>query len=524
MVERDFSLKKDILQLQKKVTDLELTATELNEALTKFDTTTLDDLKQRVEDIEDLTMVENAAVIELKKMLEGTKPEQTPETISPQLEEKLKSLEEKVQNITTLSTADTSKPGQDITNIKEVFDSFKNDLENKVKTIETRFSSVGSTPSLPDLSTLKEELKTAVLASMPDYNLIRNDVQSVIQTFKSEFEKEKEGVESALDIIKSKLEEPLPQSVIEKLGKITGDLQTNNMKVEAVQQYVENFHNELNQLRPLIIKLETFERLMDLHEEVSEKLQAFKEVENTIKDSIEINAEMERHIQREADKFKNFTKDISRIDTSLSKLSKDVSSKFVKRDELKSVKENLNLMTQDHETLKRHIDEITDPLKDRISSIERNISDIQDTTMGFDKRIDSTEKILRTAQDDMSVFQGNLMVLEQGKLDLTASVSNLQEVAFKKQPKSEMSELVKKIDSLNIEIERIKSLNPDDKTNELVNKINELESKIESVRSSTIFDEQLSEIISRLVFLESRLAGMEGVMQDMPRYSPIVVE
>ncbi|MEM5806003.1 MAG: hypothetical protein QXM85_02285, partial [Candidatus Aenigmatarchaeota archaeon] len=100
MTKEDFSLKKDVLQLQKKVADLELTMTELKEALSKFDTAVIDDLKQRVEDIEDLTMVENAAVIELKKMLESTKSEQPQETISPQLEERLKTLEEKVSNIT----------------------------------------------------------------------------------------------------------------------------------------------------------------------------------------------------------------------------------------------------------------------------------------------------------------------------------------------------------------------------------------------------------------------------------------
>lgn len=518
MVKEDFSLKKDVLQIQKKIADLELGATELKETLTKFDTAVLDDIKQRVEDVEDLTMVENAAVIELKNMLEAAAPkaEQPQEVVSPQLEERLNSLEQKVSSIavpnveeikssitSSLPTApivDMTKFDQTTNEIKSSFSTLQTDLNNKINGFEERLLQMKNTLTyLPDLNTLKTNLKNEVLSSIPDYNLIRSDMQGMIETFKSEFATEKEKIETALAMVKNQIETPLPERAVEELEKIRNEWLMNNAKVEAVEKFVENFSNEMNQLKPIIKKLETFEKLMDLQTEITEKLDAFKEYRDHIENAMAKNEEVEKRIQREVSKMKNTEKMFSQIDQSLSVMSKQM------------------------ERNKREIDEVVRPLEDRIESTAKNVKDFQDMGMSLDKKLDFVEKNIATVQDDMSVFQGNLMVLEQGRSDMTASIANLQETVFKKQPKNEVVELAKRVDSLDAELQSIKSLKPEDTTNELVNKINELEGRIETVRAPTPFDEHMSEIVSRLVFLESRLVGLEGMIQDT-RYAPIVVE
>ncbi len=499
MVKEDFSLKKDVLQIQKKVADLELTATELKEALSKFDTAVLDELKQRVEDIEDLTMVENAAVIELKKMLEGTKPEQPQETTSPQLEERLNSLEQKVSGITvpnveeikssitsslpTAPTVDITKLEGALVELRSGFDILQTDLNNKISGFEERVSQMKNTLTfLPDLNTLKVDLKNEVLSALPDYELVRSDMQSIVETFRSELETEKGKIEATLEMVKNQIETPLPERAVEELEKIRNDWLVNIGKIEAVEKFVENFSNEMNQLKPIIKKLETFEKLMDLQTEITEKLNAFKEYRDHIEDAMVKNEEVEKRIQREVSKMKNTEKMFSQIDKSLSVLSKEM------------------------ERNKRETDEVVEPLEDRIESMVKNVRDFQDVTMSLDKKLESIEKTLTMSQDDMSVLQGNLMSME----------NRLSE--------SGLSDVKNVVLSLEGKIDAIKSLIPEDTTNELVKKINELDSKMESIRASSVFDEQMSEIVSRLVFLESRLVAMEGMIQDIPRYSPIVVE
>ncbi len=498
MVKEDFSLKKDVLQVQKKIADLELTATELKEALTNFDTAALDELKQRVEDVEDLTMVENAAVIELKKMLEDTAPKteqpQETETTSPQLEERLNSLEQKVSSITVPNieeikssitsslpaapSVDTTKLDEAMNEIKNSLETLRTNLENKIFSVQEKLSTIESSMQLPNVEMLKNDVKNYVLSSLPDNEWIKNELHS----FKSYLDAEKVKLDSLMQRIEKDLQMPLPEKAVDELGKIRNDWMVNIAKIEAVEKFVENFSNEMNQLKPIIKKLETFEKLMDLQTEITEKLEAFKEYRDHIEDAMAKNEEVEKRIQREVNKMKNTEKMFSQIDQSLSVLSKEM------------------------ERNKRETDEVVRPLEDRIESMVKNVKDFQDVTMSLDKKMESIEKTLTMSQDDMSVLQGNLMGMENRLSE--SGLSNVKNVVL----------------SLEGEIDAIKSLMPEDTTNGLVKKINELEGKIESIRASTIFDEQMNEIVSRLVFLESRLVAMEGVIQDIPRYSPIVVE
>jgi len=306
-------------------------------------------------------------------------------------------------------------------------------------------------------------------------------------------------LENLMQRLKKDLQMPLPEKAVEEL-KIRNDWLIDIAKIEAVEKFVENFSNEMNRLKPIFKKLETFEKLMNLQTEIREELEVFKGYRDRAEKAITMNEEAERRIQQEVSKIKNTEKMFSRIDESLSSLP------------------------QEMEKNKREMDKVVRPLEDKIESVIKNVKDFQDMTMSLDKKLDSIEKTIALTQDDMSVFQGNLMSLEQRKLDITASIGNLQEAVFKKQPKSEVVELFKKIDSLEAEIQGIKSLKPEDTTNELVKKINELASRVETTRTSISFDEQMNEIVSRLVFLESRLVAMENMIQDIPRYSPIIVE
>jgi len=68
---RKENLKLELLQIKKKVIELELSLANIEKKIKDFDFAEFSKLKDRVEDLEDLIMVDNAGIVELKKMLEN---------------------------------------------------------------------------------------------------------------------------------------------------------------------------------------------------------------------------------------------------------------------------------------------------------------------------------------------------------------------------------------------------------------------------------------------------------------------
>jgi chromosome segregation ATPase len=264
---------------------------------------------------------------------------------------------------------------------------------------------------------------------------------------------------------------PLPERAVQELEKIKSEELVNMAKIEAVEKFVENFSNEVNHLRPVIKKLETFERLMDLQTEISEKLEIFKEYRDHLEKSMEKNEATERSIQKEVEKIKHAEKVVNRIDETITRLS------------------------QTTEQNRKDMEDMIRPLEGKIESMSNNAKDFQDVTMSLDKRLDSMEELMKLTQNDLSVLQGNLMALEN---NLSGSGIN------------DLKRMVATIDG---EITAIKSM---------FARVDELENRIESSRASPSLDHQISDLISKLVFLESRITALEGMTQDS-RFA-IVVE
>jgi len=85
--------KSDILKVEKRVIDLELVIAELKESLKVIDVKAISDLKQKIEDLEDLVWVQDAGMIELKKILDSMQSKIAELTVPPELQEKISSIE-----------------------------------------------------------------------------------------------------------------------------------------------------------------------------------------------------------------------------------------------------------------------------------------------------------------------------------------------------------------------------------------------------------------------------------------------
>ncbi|MEM5797388.1 MAG: hypothetical protein QXD72_01810 [Candidatus Aenigmatarchaeota archaeon] len=572
MTKEDFSLKKDVLQLQKKVTDLELTATELKEGLSKFDPAVLDDLKQRLDDVEDLVMVENAGIIELKKMLEGIQDATQTKELSEELKGKVEELTSKITSLE--EKVSTPAPQVDTTQIEELktnFENLKAEVEEKLSEVKTTTPSVDLvtneirreiTRSVDWLKTevisIVEERSTSLekqvaeitekLSKLPSpdeltsvvegfansFKTFRSSIETRLQTeenkmeerwamvedkmtlltnlsktmeeFKADTEMKRRALETMISSLEEKLRMPLHERAVRELEKIRNDWIVNNARIDTIETLIKSFERQVENLRPAFKKLETFDKLVNLNEEISQKIEKMKEYYEAVE-------------------------------------------QFSKKAEIVQLREKLKVFEERVEEIKSHIIESVTQNK----KIEEYVEDKVQKEM---KRLKTdVESMITSLQDDMSVFQGNLMSLEQGQLDITAAVANLQEskidvdkkfksveteieslkpakqelinlktelARMKKEP-IDLREIIKKIDSLEADLKAIKSLKSEDKTNELVNKIKELERKIDLIALPT-YDEQITELLNRIVFLESRITAVEGILQDIPRYSPIVVE
>lgn len=548
-MKEDFSLKKDVIQLQKKMADFELAVTEVKEAASKVDSSVIDDLKQRLGDVEDLTMVENAGVIELKKMLESSQT-------SAQIPDELKGrVEEFTNRLTAIEEKSSAVPQLDTTQIEELktnFENLKAEIEEKLSEVRTNVPNIDlvtneirrevnrsadwlksevnsiveerasslekETASMNEkLSKLPsgDEINSVVDGLSSSFKSFRTSIETRFQTeenkleerwaqvedkfsllknlsrtveeVKSDMQMKKEGLENMISSIEEKLRMPMHERAVRELEKIRNDWIVNNARVDTIETLVKTAQKQFEEIRPALKKIETFDKLVDLHADVTRKLGEMKQY-------LEMTKKIAESVSQAGDVEKKFEKGLHEI------------NKF--KDSIARLQDDMSIFQGNLMTLEQGKLDITS-----------SVAELQGTKADLNKRLGFNENIIDSLQKELSESKNELYNLSKA-VGRIKSIEN----ALKERPKDDVGELLKKIESLEAEIEAVKSLKPEDTTSGLVKKINELGNRIEAMQSIPIFDEQMNEVVSRLVFLESRLAAMEGMIQDIPRYSPIVVE
>lgn len=127
-----------LLKLERRLADLEFSLKKLKE---EFESTGVSDFKQRFEDVEDLVAVENALMLELKKMMEEVKAEsanvtdvrkkveemETALKLPSGVSEEMKSLKDRLVEVEKKLAAVPEKE-----EVNAFLNSFKSELENKI--------------------------------------------------------------------------------------------------------------------------------------------------------------------------------------------------------------------------------------------------------------------------------------------------------------------------------------------------------------------------------------------------------
>ncbi|MBI2542710.1 MAG: hypothetical protein HYW24_00795 [Candidatus Aenigmarchaeota archaeon] len=539
----DSQFRRDLAFLQKKIADLEIAISDIQEGAKKVDMDDFEGVKQRVDDMEDLVMVENAGIIELKKMLEGM---QAGSQLVPAVEElkgRLNALEEKISNTqpdtanideiknsfeslkteidAKLSEIRTSAPNVENVNdemraeLNKSVDWMKNEVtslvEQRTTSIEKQLADVNqkvsSLPSPEELNgvvegmtnsfkSFKGSLETRFQteqnkleqrwASVEDKVMSSSDLLKTMEEFKADLDMKRRALEVTIDSIEEKLRLPMHERAVRELEKIRNDWIINNSRVDSLETIVKSFSSQIETLRPSMKKMETFDKILDLHTEITRKHEEMKRLHDSaerIAGRLE-SVDIEKETRKFEEKIKNISKDIEYATRLPEKLESD-----------------MKIMQEDMSVLQGNLM----ALEQKSTNFDNFADDLRKTRMNTEKRLRENEEMSGVMKNDLDGIKNSL----------------------KKQQKGDMTEVVKKIEGLEADIQGVKSLIPEkseDKSElELAVTVQELQRKIERMEA-TSFSDQISELINRLVFVESRIVALEVMIQNMPRYSPIIVE
>lgn len=239
------------LEVEKKLIDLQLSISKLEERISGMETpkieetpnainkSDIDDIKQRLEDAEDLVMLEQAGILEMKKIIE----EQNGKPASPGLEEKIKDMETRME---TMVNAPACSAGTE-------------DFSNKIADVESRISSLSS--AVDSIRNMSEEMK-----KMGAEPVTKTEVVHDFPTHKIEELEKKVGNLSNKD-----------NEIGEKLdGFYNKDLKLMASKIEAIEKSVQSLSSKTVKIDKGAIKEDVVKAVQDYMSKLEDSVTSVK--------------------------------------------------------------------------------------------------------------------------------------------------------------------------------------------------------------------------------------------------------
>jgi len=323
-----------VLELEKKVVELELTVEKIKKQTEGID---IRDLVQRLEDLEDLVMVENAGVIELKKYLES---------IPTQVEEKTKKLIEESIPLPTPLIEEIKKIKSDILMTKSEIDSMKNLGESlkssiqepvfkKVEEIQSKVFEVSS--QLEKMEELRESLDKIKASLIKLEAETENNKKLIMNSPRME------DVQKALDELRTFVDAKLS-----KIDELKSQIMLNKSSVEALEKVIEQMNSKTMELEQSLKSIETLKSLSsgeikDMFSRALEVSSAIQEFNSKLKQLDDISLEVKKinaklaSLSIEMEKIKKDTlslapmSSVDKLSQKIEEMNKYLSSDFLQK-------------------------------------------------------------------------------------------------------------------------------------------------------------------------------------------------
>jgi len=478
-VKTEDKLKLSLLNMEKRFVDLEFAVSELSSRIEYLDLEELQKEKGKLNDLENMILVEQAGILELKKIMENLDSKFS----SSVSKEDVSIIKDRVKKIEALSRAavqmvdiSTDMPEEARLRISKLEDAVAElksmpspqsvdsmeiaDIKRNINLIDSKLDNVGSRIEEIDMG-LKERVKRIINgfgndSEMPplDFNLINSRMESLktmvdtLSNKRVETELKISTMEQKINELKNRGEESVPGMLIEAVKESRKAIEVLKIRNESIERVVKELTKSMKEVELSARRFEGFERLSALQDDVDKKLMQFRFMQEEIK-----------------------------------KLSNRI------------------------EIVYNDLDGRLDNIKKVERSTKANNEEMRDIREQFDK-IKFDIKKSNTIASDVRLLKDNMEELNK-TIDRVASLSE-KKISARKSSKKD-TELVKELE---------------DRISRIENSLNDIKYKIDSngEKGLTDYESKLGEIIDKLVFLETRLSAVESIFHTSSKTQAVIIE
>ena len=486
MVEEE-NLKLKFLDLEKKFVELEMNVSKINESLKKLEATKLNEVLERFEEIEDLVMIENAAVAELKELLEAS----TTDEIKKDLEAVKKDFEEKINNINSILSSSLSEIRESIAKISSDTEKIK-ELEQRIEKVE---SSLAFIPKIIEEGDLIEGLGKIVKTH-----------DETIESIKRELDE----IKGLKDKIEEELNKRIPSSLLEDFVKLGNELSLLKVNVSSLSKQLDEIYRDVKLLKPDMI-IEAISKMTELKVETEERLKEVNDLVASIssqKEDIKKIGLIEARINDVSKQINSFLAEIEFLKSSI--------SNFSTKKELEKLKEEISSIISTLDSMKNQLvrKEDWERFEKEISSLRGDLSNMKSEVNKSNLEID----IIRNSLQAISTK------IEERKDVLTQK--DIENISRKFVNIEDFSALLIDFKRLQQEFEKSKydlmnSVSRDE-IQFLIKEVSTLKGEIEGIKKEIVQPTIIQQIVNKITLLESKISEMEKRLEA--KIKPIILE
>ncbi|MEM5853501.1 MAG: hypothetical protein QXS37_02835 [Candidatus Aenigmatarchaeota archaeon] len=452
-----------LLQVDKRLVNLEVAIGEINEkikSLTTVDVETINQIKERLDELEDLIMVENLGGLELKRFLENIDSRTTElSQKTASLSESVKNFEEKISEL---------KGGYDTSALKDNI----NKLEKNIEKIENE---------LKDINKRMSELTPAQEVSRLENNLgsITSKIDEIVGK-----------IESLEPSILKKVEEK-----IFDLKDIVTGLEGRIKSVEEMRKSLISLEEKISELKERIRVTES-SMLKKVDEKISvlpliseqilsfgEEISKLKEEASNLHRKSEQLITLENEIKRLEERIRPLeTQIIQRVVSEISELRSETSK------EIKEIKDKISGMI----ATKSEID--IKFLSSRFNALKENVDYLLNRKAEFDMKIDNLQKALAKIAEKVEEMAS--------KPPIPASFEE------------RLASMEKKIEAM-----------PDEIFGNIKNVISQLPGSVrEGSLAKSDVDTDIKKLLEKIAILEDKIISLKEYVKGSESGRPLIVE
>jgi len=496
LVKPEEKFKLSLLNIERRFVDIEFAISELVARVKDIDVDAIGDFKTRVEDLEDLILIEQAGIIELKRIMERV--DQGLDTSADAADvEAIKDRVKKIENLARAAVQMAELPGEMSEEAKMRFKKLEEEIgELRARPIVESIEPLEVAQMKSNLRKLEEKMSVLKLAVEDAKRSVDRKVRDVVQetqisTADFEFVNSKiRSLKSAIDLLSDKRVEmdlkltdlgqkvgslekeeraSLPNKLLESLKASRKELEIVKLRTDSMERVIRELSKNLREVETAAKRFEGFEKLSALQNDVDKKLRQFRFMQDEIK----------RLSNRIEMMYDNLDKRLARI-----------------------------------RTTEREVVAVTETLSDMKKDIDYMKFEMKNYANKGDVR-----KLLKGGAGERRVFEktiDDVMILKEKMSVLDNAVRKLGALSIRGEVKEPLSpEIVSAIEGLTGRVSKIDRA------------LYELQSLLGKAPVKGLlpdYENRMKDVVDKLVLLEARLTALESVFRTAAKHQAIFLE